>query len=226
MYNKFHVPIHYILVVGYDDDEQAVFVHDCGRKDAEQVSYAEFEKALNVKVPGMSKKNTFRVFKLPDEIPSEFEVAKTGFAFKSQQMLKPPVKMFGIPAMRKLAKEITSWNNEECFKHLVTFATTPPELPSNFEHSEGMRYAQADVLESLGSKYNVNEWVDAAKLFRKSGRLVIELCRTAMKQDLGKCSEFITQIADIEEEAYCVLEDTVHCAGSRREDQLRLQMIP
>lgn len=158
----------------------------------------------------MSKKNTFRVFRPPKKIPSELEVARNGFVFKAQQMLRPPVKLFGIPAMRKLAKEIASWNNEECFKHLVTYATTPPELPSGFEHSDGMRFAQADVLDSLGRKCKINEWVDTSKLFRKSGKLVIELCQTAMRQDIGKCSELVTQIADIEEEAYCLLKDATH----------------
>ncbi|MGA2766702.1 MAG: BtrH N-terminal domain-containing protein [Candidatus Bathyarchaeia archaeon] len=214
MYNKVHVPIHYFLVVGYDDEKQMVFVHDCGRKDVQQLPYAEFEKALDVKVHGMSKKNTFRVFKLSRTIPSELEVARNGLASKAQQMLKPPVKMFGIPAMRKLAKEISLWNNEECFKHLATYATTPPELPSSYEHSDGMRFAQADVLESLGKKYNINEWVATSKLFMKSGQLIKELCRTAMNQDGAKCSKLIAQIADIEEKAYCLLKDAAHFKSS------------
>jgi hypothetical protein len=129
-------------------------------------------------------------------------------------MLKPPVKMFGIPAMRKLAKEISLWNNEECFKHLVTYATTPPELPSSYEHSDGMRFAQADVLESLGKKYKINEWVATSKLFRKSGQLINELCRTAMNQDGAKCSKLIAQIADLEEKVYCLLNDAAHFKSS------------
>lgn len=206
IYNKYHVPIHYFLVVGYDDEKQVVFVHDCGRKDVQELSYADFEKALNVKVPGMSNKNTFRVFRLLKRIPSELEVARKGFAFKAEQMLKPPVKLFGIAAMRKLSKEIVSWNDEECFRHLVTYATTPPQLPNSFEHSDGMRFAQADVLEKLGEKYKVDEWIDASKSFRKSGDLIIELCKVAMKQDAKKSSGLITQIADIEEEAWSLLK--------------------
>jgi C1A family cysteine protease len=30
IYHKKHIPIHYILVVGYDDDKQEVYVQDCG----------------------------------------------------------------------------------------------------------------------------------------------------------------------------------------------------
>ena len=197
IYNRYHVPIHYVLIVGYDDQKQVVFVHDCGRTAVEEVPYGEFEKALNVEVPGMSKKNTFRVFKLPENIPSELDVAKKGFALKAEQMLRPPVKLFGIPAMRKLADEIVSWNSKECFKHLVTYATTPPELPTSFEHSDGMRFAQAAVLENLGERYKVNEWINASKLFRKSGWLIVELCKVAMKQDSEECSGLVTQIATL-----------------------------
>jgi hypothetical protein len=104
--------------------------------------------------------------------------------------------------MRKLSEDIVSWSNEECFKHLVKFATTPPGLPSSYEHSDGMRFAQADVLETLAKKCNVKDWVEASKLFRKSGELIVKLCETVMNRDRTKCSEYITQIADIEEMTY------------------------
>lgn len=208
IYNKYHVPIHYILVVGYDDEKQVVLVHDCSSRSVEEVPYIDFEKSLSIKVPGMSNRNTFRIFELPKNIPSELSVARKGFAFKASQMLEPPVSMFGIPAMHKLAREIISWNNRECFEHMVTYATTPPELPSSFEHSDGLRFAQAEVLGNLGKKYKVSEWTDTSKSFRKSGELVVETCKAAMRQDSEKCSELITQIANIEEEAYNNLRNT------------------
>ena len=34
IYKQQHIPIHYFLVVGYDDEKQTVHVHDCGRTDA------------------------------------------------------------------------------------------------------------------------------------------------------------------------------------------------
>jgi len=65
-------------------------------------------------------------------------------------MLHPPVALSGIPAMRKLAKEISTWQNRASFEHLVTYATTPPELPATFEKSDGMRSWKAQVLRQLG----------------------------------------------------------------------------
>ncbi|MDH5795467.1 MAG: BtrH N-terminal domain-containing protein [Candidatus Bathyarchaeota archaeon] len=207
LYRKQHVPIHYVLVVGYDDEDRVVFVHDCSHRNVQKIPYDEFEKSLNVKVPGMSKRNTIRAFALPQSIPSEFEVAEKGFSYKAERFLNPPVRLFGIPAMRKLADEIFEWDNEKCFEHMVTYATTPPLLPETFENSHGMRFWQAEVLGKLGNKYNVSKWTQTSTLFRKSGRKITELCRAALDQDKQQVSNFLAEIADIEEQAYALLKE-------------------
>ncbi len=206
LYRKQHVPIHYVLVVGYDDEEQVVSVHDCSHKNVQIIPYEEFEKSLDVKVPGMSKRNTMRAFFLPEKMPSEFEVAKKGFSYKADRFLHPPVRMFGIPAMRKLADEIFEWDSRKCFEHMVTYATTPPLLPKTFENSHGMRLWQADVLDTLGNKYNVSNWTEASILFRQSGKKIMQLCRATLRQDKQKISDFLMEIADIEEQAYIMLK--------------------
>ncbi len=140
IYKRLHVPIHYVLVVGYDDAEQVASVHDCGHRNIQRISYDEFEKSLNINVPRMSKKNTIRTFTLPQKITSEYEVAKKGFSHNAEHFLHPLVKLFGVPGMRKLAEENMKWDNKKCFEHLATYATTPPLLPRTFENSHGMRF--------------------------------------------------------------------------------------
>jgi hypothetical protein len=206
LYRKQHVPIHYVLVVGYDDEEQVVFVHDCSHKGMQEIPYEEFEASLDVNVPGMSKKNTMRSFALPQKLPSEFDVAKTGFSHKAERFLNPPVRLFGIPAMRRLAEEIFEWNNRECFEHMATYATTPPLLPKTFENSHGMRFWQAEVLDALGNKYGVGEWTEASKLFRRSGEEIMKLCKVALEQDKPRISEILFEIAQIEERGYKLLK--------------------
>lgn len=207
LYRKQHVPIHHVLVVGYDDDKQVVFVQDCSRKGVQEIPYEEFKESLGVNVPGMSKKNTMRTFTLPQKLPSEFEVAKKGFAYKAERFLNPPVKLFGLPAMHKLADEIFEWNNSKCFEHMATYATAPPLPPKTFENSHGMRFWQADVLSALGNKYNVRSWTEASKLFRRSGEEIMKLCKAALEQDKQRVSEALTVIAEIEERAYKLLKD-------------------
>lgn len=205
LYKKAHVPIHYVLVVGYDDEEQAVYVHDCGYKEVQRIAYDDFERSLNVSTPGLSKRNTFRAFELPEKTPSEFEVASRGFHLKAQKFLQPPVRLFGIPAMRKAAKDILEWNNKKCFEHIVTYATTPPLLPKTYENSNGMRFRQADVLALLGIKCNVDKWTEASKMFRRSGEEIITFCESVMKQNISEASDMLLKIAEIEEEAYRLL---------------------
>ena len=207
LHKKQHVPIHYVLVVGYDEEEQIVFVHDCSHKSVQKIPYDEFENSLDVKALGMSKRNTIRAFILPEKIPSEFEVAKKGFGYKAERVLHPPVRLFGIPAMRKLADEIFEWNNAKCFEHMVTYATAPPLLPETFENSHGMRFWQADVLNTLGDKYSVSNWTEASVLFRLSGQKIMRLCEAALKQDKQGVSDILIEIANIEERAYGMIKD-------------------
>jgi hypothetical protein len=207
LYKRHHVPIHYVLVVGYDDEEQLVFVHDCSHKDVQKIPYDEFEKSLDVKVPGMSKRNTIRAFIIPEKLPSELEVAKRGFAYKAERFLNPPVRLFGVPAMRKLANEIFEWDNQKCFEHMATYATAPPLLPKTFENSHGMRFWQADVLDTLGKKYKIRNWTEASTLFRQSGKKIMKLCEAALKQHKQEVADILTEIADIEERAYEMLKN-------------------
>jgi len=206
LYKKEHVPIHYLLVVGYDDERQVVYVHDCSIGGVQEVPYAEFARALDVNVPGMSKRNTYRIFRLSQGTPTELEIAEKGFAYKATRMLKPLVSMFGIPAMRKLTKEIVSWTDKDCFRHMVAYAgLTPPLIAADLLHNDGLRFEQARLFGELGQKYQRKEWSNASILFRKSGELILKLCERALEYDNRGCSALLEEIADTEEEAYMAL---------------------
>jgi hypothetical protein len=206
LYQKEHIPIHYLLVVGYNDEKQIVYVHDCGASGVQEIPYQDFESCLNVNTPGLSRKNTYRIFTLPDKMPSEFEIAEKGFIYKAQRMLKPPVSMFGIPAMRKLAKEITGWTDESCLKHMVAYAgMTPPLIAEDLSNNDGLRFQESALFTQMGQKYNRSNWIEASGLFRQSGKSIIELCKSALGRDLDACSASLQRIADLEEKAYKML---------------------
>jgi len=205
LYKKQHVPIHYVLVVGYDDERRVVFVHDCSLTGVQEVPYEELRQAMDVNVPGMSKKNTIRAFTFPRRLPSELEVGRKGFSRKAKKFLKPPVGIFGIPAMRKLAKEILGWTNPKCFEHMATYATTPPTIPKTFENSHGMRFWQASVLLTLGRKYDIPAWSEASEIFRQSGEKISRLCEAALRMDKRLASSLLEEIAAAEEQGYGLL---------------------
>ncbi|MBN1683798.1 DUF4872 domain-containing protein [Candidatus Bathyarchaeota archaeon] len=206
LYQKEHVSIHYLLLVGYDDEKMVVYVHDCGVSGVQEISYSDFEKSLNINVPGMSKKNSYKVFTFPSVMPSELEVAEKGLIMKANRMLGPPVSMLGIPAMRKLAKDIDTWKNEDCFKHMVAYSgLTPPLISEDLSRNDGLRFEQSRVLKELGTKYNKTEWINASNLFKSSGELIIQLSKKAVIYDNHSCSELINKIAEVEEKAYKTL---------------------
>ncbi len=205
IYLRQHIPIHYVLVVGYDDEKAELYVQDCTYPGVQSIPYLEFEKSLNVNVPGMSKKNTIRIFIINGKPPSEFEIAKIGLNLRSDRMLKPPVNLLGIPAMKKLAREIFKWEDKGSFNHLITYATIPPHVPKTFENSNGMRFWKANVLKELGNKYNMDNWLEASLLFEKSGELFKDICKAATVRDKTAISELILKVANIEEQAYEII---------------------
>jgi hypothetical protein len=206
LYQNEHIPIHYLLVVGYDDEQQIVYVHDCSVDGVQEIPYREFESCLNISTPGLSRKNTCRVFTLPGKLPSELEIGEKGFTYKAQRMLKPPVSMFGIPAMRKLAREITGWTDESCLNHMVAYAgMTPPLIAEDLSHNDGLRFQEASLFKEMGQKYGRKNWIEASRLFRQSGESIIELSQAALDRDLAACSTSLDRIADLEETAYKLL---------------------
>jgi hypothetical protein len=206
IHNRIHIPTHYLLVVGYDDAEQEFLVYDCAQPDLKSIPYEAFLKALNVKVPGMSARNTVRFFEMPRGLPDELEFAKKGLKAKAEQMLAPPVSMLGIPAMRRLARDLLEWRDRTWFEHMVMYATVPPVIPTTFERSDGTRFMQAGVLVKMATKYGIPEWNEAASRFEQSGYFVIELCKAAMQRRPRTCSGLMTKIADLEEQGYGIIK--------------------
>ena len=62
-------------------------------------------------------------------------------------------------------------------------------------------------MRELGKKYGIGRWDKAASLFEQSGRLITDVCRAAMAQEKKKISGLMLKVADIEEEAYKLLEE-------------------
>jgi hypothetical protein len=206
IYRKEHIPIHYVLLVGYDDNKELLYVHDCTYEGIQQISYANFELAMNVSTPGLSKKNSYRVFAVASPLPSELKVAQKGFAYKAGRMLRPPVKLFGIPAMHKLATDIVTWTDRGCFDHMVAYAgMTPPLIDKELKNNDAMRFRQEDLIREMGTKYSNDKWLQAADLFHDSGELIKTLSKQGLERDGAACSGTLVKIADIEEKAYRLL---------------------
>lgn len=230
IYHKFHIPIHYELMVGYDDEKQVVYVHDCGMENVQTLPYSELEKALNIEKTALSDKNTICCIDFSGSSNDMRQIAIEGFKAKANRNLYPEVGFVGIKGMRKLAKEIDHWQSElteaehkACLNRLVTSSGTVPVPPARLmgepENPKIKHQAVRDrfggLLTELGKRYSFDQWICAGELLLKSGIIIQRMTDYVVDYLLGNGSELsdlglmVSEIADQEERAYqCILRQT------------------
>jgi len=222
-YHREHIPIHYVLMVGYNEERQCVYIQDCGIAGVQEISFTCLEEALNVQKTDLSDKNAMCTVQFEKKLPDVHEIAVKAFAEKARNMLEPPVTFLGIKGMRKLAKEFGAWKNElsedeyrAVLQNIVMFTGTVPQLPDAFlkpEERNGIQHKAAReklvyVLEELSARYGITAWEQSAHEFEKSGDLLSQMTGKMTDYLLGNCDELddipelIMQIADIEEQAF------------------------
>ncbi|MEW6508287.1 MAG: BtrH N-terminal domain-containing protein [Bacteroidota bacterium] len=101
-YHKIHVPIHHVLMIGYDNEKQLIYVLDCDRSNAQCIPFSDLERAWNINIPGLGKKNTFYTFELNKVVADIESIARNGLYKRARGMLNAPVSMLGLKGMRKL----------------------------------------------------------------------------------------------------------------------------
>jgi hypothetical protein len=223
-YHKIHVPIHHVLMVGYDNEREAVLVHDCDRTDVQEIPYADLESAWNINIPGLGKKNTFYTFVFNNRVADVETIARQGLLKMATAMLEAPVSILGIKGMRKLAHELPQWPTELgakqldiSLRHLVEFTGFPPVPPNRLtgydapDNHGGGREVFAGLLEKLANDYNEPTWAEAAVLFKRSAQELEKLTNTVVdfllrkSNSLDIASASILEIADVEEQAFRVI---------------------
>jgi hypothetical protein len=227
-YHKIQVPFHHVLMVGYDDAQEAILVLDCDRAEVQPIPYADLELAWNVHIPGMSKRNTFYTFRFNGQVADVETIAREGLRKHSAFMLDPPTSMFGIKGKRKLARELPKWPDElgseqtdVCLRHLAEFTGVPPMPPFRLigwagdepeDHTAG-RVGFAGLLRQLARDYQVPAWDTAAVLFEQSGQVLESLTEMVVDyvldngDTLQPAAELVVQIADLEEQAFRLIDE-------------------
>ncbi len=222
-YHQIHIPIHYVLMVGYNEEEQCIYVQDCGMSQVQKITYKDLEQALNIEKTSLSDKNTLCHVDFSGEIRPIRRIAEEGLRAKAEAALNPQTSFAGIPGMRKLAREIPNWINEltpEEYKatlmNLTVCTGTVPNLPDRLRGLDGkddmkhcaVRDRLGNLLANLGKEYQMTGWVEAGALFLSSGELFQDMTDIIVdyllgeRKDLLALPDMISRIADLEEEAY------------------------
>lgn len=223
-YHTFHVPIHHVLLVGYDERRQAVLVHDCDRAEVQEIPYADLEASWDVNVPGLGKKNTFYTFALNERLADVETIARRGLLKRAAAMLQAPVSIQGLKGMHRLAHDLPHWPAELdagqldlALRHLAEFTGFPPVPPNRLtgyeapdNHGAG-RDVFATLLRRLAADYDEPAWAAAAPWFERSAEALRKLTNEVVdfllgaSHSLDPAAASIAQIAGLEERGFSTI---------------------
>ena len=211
IYHKRHIPIHYVLLVGYDD--QNAYIYDTDKDSAQTIPLDELELSWNVNVPAMGKKNRLVTFDIPKKLaPNKVLIGKS-IADKCQTMLHPPVNMLGIPGMTKLAHEIVRWPVElgeettvACLQQAREYLNTPPDIAGN--HLTATRDLYISFLQESGPMAGLDFTNPIANL-HESIRFIPLIAHAIQQGNLEEAADHIRQVAEVETKAYTELSEVV-----------------
>jgi hypothetical protein len=220
IYHQRHIPIHYLLLVGYDDE--TAYVHDTGQEDVQAISLDELQPAWDVNVPGLGKRNRLAVMELPQELPPADLLIRRAIADQCQTMLHPPVSMVGIPAIRKVAREIAGWPAElgedvaaRCLRQVREYLNSPPDLEG--DHLTAGRDLYIASLQEAEAMAGL-DFSEAIRWLRESMATIPSLAEAIRQGDLEKAATCFDRVADVEAAAYMALSRIVGATGPRGAD--------
>ncbi len=215
IYHQRHIPIHYLLLVGYDSDN--AYIHDTGLLDVQTLPLKELEQAWDVNVPGLGRRNRLAILNIPQEIASPRTLICRSITDEYKMMVKPPVSMVGIPAMEKVSREIANWPKElgretadRCLRQVREYLNSPPDLMG--DHLTAGRDTYIAFLEQAG----VLAGLDFSKAIIRfiSTMDMLPIIAKAIQQDnLMKAAAGFATIAKTEKEAYSILYECIGESG-------------
>ena len=206
-----HIPIHYLLLIGYDD--ATAYVHDTGLGSVQALPLSELEPAWDVNSPGLGKRNRLVILELPMEIATTSSLIRRSIHDQSSMMLKPPVSMLGIPAMQKLSREIAAWPQElgeqvsrSCLRQVREYLNSPPDVLG--DHLTAGRDIYIAFLEQAATIVGL-DFSKGVDLFRTSMSIIPKIAVSIQHDDLAGASAGFAEIAELEKEAFTVLTQCV-----------------
>jgi hypothetical protein len=185
-----HIPIHFVLLVGYDD--ATAYIHDTDQKAVQAIPLVELQLAWDVNVPGLGKRNRLAIVDIPQTLPPTDALIRQAIRDQCQTMLHPPVSMVGIPAIKKLASEIAHWPQElgeetatKCLRQAREYLNSPPDLEGN--HLTAGRDLYITFLLQAGEMTEI-DFSKAVRHLQESISFIPEVAGAIQQGDLAKAA--------------------------------------
>jgi hypothetical protein len=215
LYHQRHIPIHYLLLVGYDGEN--AYVHDTDLDDVQTVPLNELELAWDVHVPGLGKRNRLASLNIPKGIAATDTLIRRSIRDESEMMLHPPVSMLGIPAMEKVSREIENWPHElgkdaadKSLQQVREYLNSPPDITGN--HLTAGLNIYITFLEQAGTMACL-DFSAAIKQFQLAMDVIPKIAEAIQHDDLIAAAASFASIAEKEKEAYTILFKCVGESG-------------
>jgi hypothetical protein len=136
LYHKAHIPFHYVLMVGYDNELEEIYLYDCGRKEMLELSYANLLLGMSAEYKGLCKQNTICTIRMNNPKDKK-NIAKVSLEYKANMFTNPPTSFLGINGLKKLAKELPNWERDmgredtiKIIKNMIDFFGSVPTTPN------------------------------------------------------------------------------------------------
>jgi hypothetical protein len=204
LYQRRHIPIHYELLVDYD--EERAYVLDTDQTAIQEIPLGELELAWDVNVPGLGKRNRLVILDIPGELPPTEALVRKAITDQCQSMLHPPVSMVGIPAMKKVAREIAGWPGELgaetaalCLRQVREYLNSPPDLEG--DHLTAGRDRYIKFLQEAGEMTGL-DLSEAIGWLRESIAMIPSLAAAIGDDRLEDVAARFRRIADGEAKAF------------------------
>jgi hypothetical protein len=204
IYHRRHIPIHYVLLVGYDDESANVL--DTGHDEVQTLPLDELQLAWEVNVPGMGKRNRLIVFDMPADLEPDGMLIRKSLADQCQTMLNPLVSMVGIPAMQKVAREIAGWPEElgedvahACLLQVREYLNSPPDLEG--DNLTAGRDVYITFLQEAGAMAGL-DLSGAIDRLRAAMAIIPDLAAAIRESHLGDAAACFGKVAAQEAAAY------------------------
>nr|WP_245535501.1 BtrH N-terminal domain-containing protein [Sphaerochaeta pleomorpha] len=225
LYHREHIPFHYVLMVGYDDNVQCIYILDCGRKEVQTLTYEELHHAWNCSYPGLSKPNTICAVRMK-ATKNKYQIAKEALAKKSELFLNSPVSFLGrkgfqkfIHELPKLKSELTKDDYDKILANMVTFFGTVPTVPNALKGSKELDEVSfcggfdkmSRILNDTGREYENEAWLEASCRFEEGAIIISKITNiivTYLTGENDKTDELpgmFTEVMDILTDGFVLL---------------------
>ena len=227
-YRVEHIPIHFVMMTGYDEEKNCVLIYDCDREDMIELAISDLELAWNIEKNGVGDKNGFIKIRLGDNLPDKYTLSRNCLLKKAERQFREKPNILGISAYEKIAKELPKWKKkfsvEDYRKALISITEYMGKVPKVPNEIMGVKEADipycanydrlAEIIHELGQEYKQENWLKSAELFDKCGKnietivtYIVQYCCNKVDR-IDELPNLFLENANYAKQAYRLIQDT------------------